>query len=161
MRAKLIAAGIAFVLTASLSAAAENKPESKGPKPDVGDGRAAWFDITTTNLAQARAFYEQLFGWQFTSLKGTDRALEIVAGGKPIGTLRVADGNISAFDGMVYIQVSDLPGHCAKAKELGGMIPPGFPFNLGDDKGAIAVVADPSGHPIGMYSRTPLPPAAK
>jgi predicted enzyme related to lactoylglutathione lyase len=157
MRARLIAAGIALVLTASLCAAAENK----GPKPDVGDGRVAWFDITTTNLAQSRAFYEQLFGWRFTALKGTDRALEIVSGDQPIGTLRVADGNISPFDGMAYIQVSDLPGKCKKAKELGGMIPPGFPFNLGDDKGAIAVVADPSGHPIGMYSRTPLPPAPK
>jgi len=157
MRARLIAASMALVLTTSLSAA----PENKGPKPDVGDGRAAWFDITTTNLPQSRAFYEQLFGWQFTSLKGTDRALEIVSGDKPIGTLRVADGKISPFDGVVYIQVSDLPGKCAKAKELGGMIPPGFPFNLGDDKGAIAIVADPSGHPIGMYSRTPLPAVAK
>jgi predicted enzyme related to lactoylglutathione lyase len=153
MRARLIASGIALVLTASLSAAAENK----GPKPDVGDGRVAWFDITTTNLAQSKAFYEGLFGWQFTSLKGSDRALEIVSGDRPIGTLRVADGKISPFDGVVYIQVSDLPGKCAKAKELGGMIPPGFPFDLPDDKGAIAIVADPSGHPIGMYSRTPLP----
>ena len=157
MRTRLIAAGIALVLTASLSAA----PENKGPKPDVGDGRVAWFDITTKNLAQSRAFYEQLFGWQFTSLKGTDRALEIVSGDKPIGTLRVAEGNISSFDGVVYIQVTDLPGKCTKAKELGGTIPPGFPFNLNDDKGAVALVADPSGHPIGMYSRTPLPPAAK
>ena len=157
MRAVLSAVVIALVLTSGLYAA----PENKGPKPDVGDGRVAWFDITTTDLAQSRAFYEKLFGWQFTSLKGTDRALEIVSADKPIGTLRVADGKISPFDGVVYIQVSDLPGKCAKAKELGGMIPPGFPFNLGDDKGAIAIVADPSGHPVGMYSRTPLPPAAK
>jgi len=157
MRAVRIAVVIALVLTSGLYAA----PENKGPKPDVGDGRVAWFDITTTDLAQSRAFYEKLFGWQFTSLKGTDRALEIVSADKPIGTLRVADGKISPFDGVVYIQVSDLPGKCAKAKELGGMIPPGFPFNLGDDKGAIAIVADPSGHPVGMYSRTPLPPAAK
>ena len=159
MRARLIAAGIALVLASGFSAAAEGN--DKGPKPDVGDGRVAWFDITTTNLAQSRAFYEQLFGWQFTSLKGTDRALEIVSGDRSIGTLRVADGKISPFDGVVYIQVSDLPGHCTKAKELGGMIPPGFPFDLSDDKRAIAVVADPSGHPIGMYSRTPLPKAAK
>ena len=157
MRPRLIAVGIALVLTISLSAAAENK----GPKPDVGDGRVAWFDITATNLTQSRAFYEQLFGWQFTSLKGTDRALEIVSAGRPIGTLRVAEGKISPFDGVVYIQVSDLPASCVKAKELGGMIPPGFPFDLPDDKGAIAIVADPAGHPIGMYSRTPLPKAAK
>jgi predicted enzyme related to lactoylglutathione lyase len=157
MRTRLLAAGIALVLTASLSAAADNK----GPKPDVGDGRVAWFDITTSNIAQSKAFYEGLFGWQFTSLKGTDRALEIVAGDRSIGTLRVADGKISPFDGLVYIQVSDLPASCAKAKELGGMIPPGFPFDLPDGKGAVAVVADPVGHPIGMYSRTPLPKTAK
>jgi hypothetical protein len=35
---------------------------------------------------------------------------------------------------------------------------PGFPFNLPDLVGAIALVLDPSGHPVGMYSRTPLPP---
>jgi hypothetical protein len=157
MRARLIVAAIAFVSTTSLSTA----EETKGPKPDVGNGRVAWFDITATNLAQSRAFYEQLFGWQFTSLKGTDRALEIVSGGRPIGTLRVAEGKISPFDGVVYIQVSDLPASCAKAQELGGMIPPGFPFDLSDDKGAVALVADPAGHPIGMYSRTPLPKAAK
>ena len=58
MRARLIATGIALVLTASISAATDNK----GPKPDVGDGRVAWFDITTSNIAQSRAFYEQLFG---------------------------------------------------------------------------------------------------
>jgi predicted enzyme related to lactoylglutathione lyase len=163
MRAKLIAAGIALVLTSSLSISSLSiAAEKKGPKPDVGDGRVAWFDITTTNLAQSKAFYEGLFGWQFTSLKGYESlAAEIVSGGQPIGTLRKAEGTISPFDGVVYIQVKDMTASCAKAKELGGTIPPGFPFNLEGDGGAIALVVDPAGHPIGMYSRTPLPPAAK
>ena len=156
MRSRFIAAAIALVLTTSLSAAAENK----GPKPDVGDGRVAWFDITTTNLQQSKAFYAGLVGWEFTSLKGAENlAAEIVSGGKPIGTLRVAEGKISPFDGVVYIQVKDLPASCAKAKELGGTIPPGFPFDLSDDRGAIGLVVDPAGHPIGMYSRTALPKA--
>ena len=158
MRSRFIAASIAFVLAASLSAAAENK----GPKPDVGDGHAAWFDITTTNLAQSKAFYAGLFGWEFTSMKGAENlAAEIVSGGKPIGSLRVAEGKISPYDGVVYIQVKDLPASCAKAKELGGTIVPGFPFDLSDDRGAIGLVVDPAGHPIGMYSRTALPKAAK
>ncbi len=88
-------------------------------------------------------------------------AAEIVSGGKPIGSLRKAEGKISPYDGVVYIQVKDLPGSCAKAKQLGGTIVPGFPFNLSDDRGAIALVVDPAGHPIGMYSRTKLPDAAK
>ena len=145
-------------MTASLSAA----PEQKGPKPDVGDGHAAWFDITTTNLNQSKAFYTGLFGWEVTSMKGAENlAAEIVSDGRTIGSLRVAEGKISPYDGVVYIQVKDMSASCAKAKGLGGTIPPGFPFNLNDERGAIALVVDPAGHPIGMYSRTPLPAAAK
>jgi uncharacterized protein len=133
------------------------------PKPlpaDVGPGRIAWFDISTSNLAQAKEFYGKLFAWEFTPVKGTDMAAEIVSRGTAIGTLRVAEGNISGFNGVVYVQVADIQASCKKAKELGGTIPPGFPFNLPDGIGAIALVLDPSGHPVGMYSRTPLPPAA-
>jgi len=129
------------------------------PPADVGAGRIAWFDITTTNLARSKEFYGKLFDWQFTPVQGTDQAAEIVAGGTPIGTLRVADGQISGFNGVVYVQVSDIQASCKKAKEIGGTIPPGFPFNLPDGIGAIALVVDPAGHPVGLYSRTPLPPA--
>ncbi|MGZ8394859.1 MAG: VOC family protein [Nitrospira sp.] len=126
---------------------------------DVGPGRIAWFDITTTSLSQSKDFYGKLFDWKFTSVQGTDQAAEIVAGGTAIGTLRSADGQITPFNGVVYVQVTDIQASCKKAKELGGTVPPGFPFNLPDGIGAIAVVVDPAGHPIGLYSRTPLPPA--
>jgi len=136
------------------------RSEPRKPLPaDVGAGRIAWFDISTTNLARSKEFYGRLFDWQFHSVQGSDQAAEIVSGGTPIGTLRVADGPISGFNGVVYVQVNDLPASCKKARELGAMIPPGFPFNLPDGTGAIAVVADPSGHPVGLYSRTPLPAA--
>jgi predicted enzyme related to lactoylglutathione lyase len=143
-----------------LGFAAGGVPATKtSPKPDVGPGRVAWFDITTTKLPVSKDFYSKLFGWTFNPVQGTDLAVEIVSGGTAIGTLRVAEGNISAFNGVVYVQVNDLPASCRKAKELGGTIPPGFPFNLYDGAGAIALVADPAGHPVGMYSRTPLPSA--
>ena len=128
----------------------------KSPPADVGSGRIAWFDISTTDLVKAKEFYGKLFDWQFMPLAGTDQAAEIVSRGMPIGTLRVADGKISGFNGVVYVQVSDLPASCKKAKELGGTIPTGFPFNLPDGTGAIALVVDPSGHPVGLYSRTLL-----
>ena len=124
---------------------------------DVGSGRVAWFDLSTTDLARSQAFYGQLLEWTFTPVQGTDQAAEIVAGGTPIGTLRVANGTISVFNGVVYVQVSDLLASCEKAKALGGTVVPGFPFNLPGGIGAIALVVDPSGHPIGLYSRTPLP----
>lgn len=131
----------------------------KTPPADVGPGRIAWFDITTTNLSQSKEFYGKLFDWKFTPLQGTDQAAEIVAGGTAVGTLRVAEGKISPFNGVVYVQVSEIQASCKMVTWLGGTVVPGFPFNLPDGTGAIAVVVDPAGHPIGLYSRTALPPA--
>jgi predicted enzyme related to lactoylglutathione lyase len=159
MRKPILVAAVALCLVSGPLRSATQK----APPADVGAGRVAWFDITTTSLPQSKEFYGRLFDWQFNAVQGSDQAAEIVSGGTPIGTLRVADGKISPFNGVVYIQVNDLPASCRKAKELGGMIPPAFPFNLPDGTGAIALVADPAGHPVGMYSRTLLParPAAK
>jgi len=132
---------------------------SKALPADVGPGRIAWFDISTTSLPLSKEFYGKLFEWQFNPVQGTDLAAEIVAGGTAIGTLRVADGKISPFNGLVYVQVDDIQASCKKSKELGGTVVAGFPFNLPDGTGAIGLVVDPAGHPIGLYSRTLLPPA--
>lgn len=134
------------------------------PPADVGSGRVAWFDITTNNLDEAKNFYGKLFGWSFEELKATNKAVEIVADGKSIGTLRVANGTISTANGVIYVQVADIAASCALVTTLGGKVVPGFPFDRSDGSGAIALFLDPSGHPMGMWSKTPLPapsPAAK
>ena len=128
----------------------------KAPKPDVGPGRIAWFDITTTNLSKSKEFYGKLFDWKFTGIPESNLAVEIVVGDAEIGTLRVAEGAISGFNGVVYVQVPDVEASCKKAKELGATIPPGFPFDLSEGKGAIGLFTDPVGHPMGVYSRTPI-----
>jgi predicted enzyme related to lactoylglutathione lyase len=92
-------------------------------------------------------------------VKGADRAAEINAGGVAVGTIRVAEGKISKFNCVVYVQVTDIQASCKKVKQLGGKVVAGFPFNLPDGTGAVAVVVDPAGHPVGLYSRTPLPSA--
>ena len=155
MRNAILAITMALTIVAGQLQAAT----SKAPPADVGPGRIAWFDIATTDLSRSRDFYGQLFDWQFTPLQGTDQAVEIVSRGTAIGTLRGADGNLSGFNGVVYVQVTDILASCRKAKELGGSVVAGFPFNLPDGIGAIALVVDPAGHPVGLYSRTPLPPA--
>jgi hypothetical protein len=154
MRNAILAITVALTLVAGLVQAGPRKPRPA----DVGLGRIAWFDITTTDLPQAREFYGKLFGWTFAPVEGTDLAVQIVSRGTEIGSLRRAEGKISGFNGVVYVQVGDIQASCLKAKELGGTVVPGFPFNLSDRPGAIALVVDPFGHPVGMYSRTPLPP---
>lgn len=133
--------------------------QAEAPKPlaDVKPGHIAWFDITTTSLPKSQEFYGKLFGWQFRQVPGKHQAV-IVASGTGIGTLRWANGQITPFSGVVYVQVADLRASLKKAKELGGTLLPEFPFNLPNGAGAIAMVVDPVGHPIGLYSKTPLPP---
>jgi predicted enzyme related to lactoylglutathione lyase len=150
---------LAIILASTFVAGELHAATPKTPPADVGPGRIAWFDITTSSLPRSKEFYGKLLDWQFTPVQGTDQAAEIVSGGTAIGTLRVAEGTIAAFNGVVYVQVTDIQASCKKAKELGGTIPPGFPFNLPDGIGAIAIVVDPAGHPVGLYSRTPLSPA--
>lgn len=82
MRNAILATTMALTLATGQVGAA---PQKALPT-DVGTGRIAWFDITTTNLPQSKEFYGGLFDW------------------------------------------------------------------------AIDLVVDPSGHPIGLYSRTLLPP---
>ena len=134
---------------------------AKPPKPDVGAGHVTWFDLVTTDVSKSKNFYGKLFGWTFTSLPGYgDHAVEIVSG-RPIGTIRKQDGKVGTNSGVVYIQVDDMLASCARAKSLGGTIPEGFPFDLGGGGGAVALVIDPVGQSIGMYSRQSLPQQAK
>ena len=134
------------LLVVGVGALAQVKPQMP---PDVGPGRAAWFDITTSNLPRAKEFYGKLFDWTFTAVAGTDQAVEINSRGMDIGTIRGAEGAISPFNGVVYIQVDDVRTAGDKAKSLGGTVVEGFPFNLPNDRGAISLIADPSGHPLG------------
>jgi len=125
--------------------------------PDVGAGRVAWFDISATDVARAREFYGKLFEWTFTPVAGGGQTLEIHSRGAAIGTLRGAEGAISKFNGVVYVQVDDVKRASERVTELGGTVAEGFPFNLTNGTGAVSVILDPSGHPLGLYSRAPLP----
>ncbi len=150
-----------FALTLTLAAGLLQSPQKPAPKPDVGAGRIAWFDITTSDLAKSKEFYGKLFDWTFTAPpKMANLAVEIVSHDKSIGTLRRAEGQISAFNGVVYVQVDDAQVACTKAKELGATVVAGFPFDLDDGRGAIGLFTDPSGHPMGVYSQKALAPAA-
>lgn len=153
MRKAILVLAVAVTTGLAASAAAQTFP------PDVGAGRIAWFDLSTTDLARSQDFFRQLFGWEFAPVQGTDRAVQIVAGGAGIGTLRVADGAISVFNGVVYVQVADVRASAERAAALGATIPPGFPFDLPDGTGAVGLLVEPGGHPIGLYSRVPLAPA--
>jgi len=145
---------VAAMAALGVAVVAQSKPQMPA---DVGAGRVAWFDISTSNVARAKEFYGKLFGWTFAAVEGTDQAAEINSRGVAIGTIRSADGPISGFNGVVYIQVEDVRRAGESATALGGTIVEGFPFNLPNGTGAISIIKDPSAHPLGLYSRARLP----
>jgi predicted enzyme related to lactoylglutathione lyase len=154
MRKLMVAATTAAVVVAAALVFAQDAGKPAKRKPiDVGAGKVAWFDITSSSLEKSRDFYGKLFGWRFEKYAATNLALMIYAGDTSIGTLRVAEGKVSQWNGVVYIQVDDVVASCDKLKELGGTLAPGFPFDLSDKTGAIGLGTDPTGHPIGLYSQ--------
>jgi uncharacterized protein len=134
-------------------ASGQSDSNAKAAPLDVGVGRIVWFDITTANLSRSKEFYGKLFDWTFKPVSGSGQTVEINAAGTRIGTLRGAEGKISPFNGVVYVQVNDVEASCKKAKELGATVPAGFPFNLPDGSGAVGLALDPVGHPVGLYSK--------
>jgi predicted enzyme related to lactoylglutathione lyase len=142
-----------LAITMTLSAAQDQGNPNNKASADVGLGRVAWFDITTTDLKKSAHFYSGLFGWKIGITAGNDQFAYIVVNDAPIGNLRVAEGPISKFDGVVYIEVADIRASSAQATKLGATVEDGFPFDLPDGSGAISLIKDPVGHPIGMFSR--------
>src|SRR5579871_606457 len=117
-RRTLGCAALAIGLVLGLGPASPGAETKPVVRPDVGTGRVESFDISTTDLARAKAFYGKLFGWTFSPVAGTEYAVRINSGDAAIGTLRVAEGKISPYNGVVYIQVPDIQESCEKAKAL-------------------------------------------
>ena len=67
--------------------------------------------------AAVEEFYGRLFDWNFALVQGSDQAVEIVARGEAIGTLRVADGKISPFNG---VDLCSGDRHSGKLQEVAG-----------------------------------------
>ena len=144
---------LTFALMKIEIAGGQSDSNAKATLLDVGVGRVVWFDITTPNLSRSKEFYGKLFDWTFKPVSGSGGTVEINAAGARIGTIRVAEGKLSPYNGVVYVQVNDVEASCKKAKELGAIIPAGFPFNLPDGSGAVGLALDPEGHPVGLYSK--------
>ncbi len=113
-----------------------------------------WFEITSTDPARARAFYTQLFDWSGQAppelggytLLDTGAPAETVGGG-----IGAADPDGLPPGILMYVRVQDLAATLTRAEALGGStLQP--PMALPADNGSIAILADPDGHPVGLWA---------
>ncbi len=131
--------------------------------PGIGitgeNGTLCWADLNTPDRQRAKAFYEQLFGWQLDpgkdqsgDAKSADGYLHIVNAGQMIGGMPPASQQAPGAPPhwLVYFQVADCEASTAKAQELGARVylpPTGINENL-----QLSVLADPQGAVFALFT---------
>ena len=120
------------------------------------DGVFNWIDLTTTDVAGAKAFYGGLFGWAADDMPtggGPDYTMfkidgHAVAGATPMSDDMRAMGMPPVW--VSYVKVDDIDGAAARVAAAGGAVflPPMDVL----DSGRMALAQDPTGAAFGMWS---------
>jgi predicted enzyme related to lactoylglutathione lyase len=113
-------------------------------------GTPSWVDLQTTDPDSSRAFYSELFGWEF-QVGGPE------TGFYGMGTLRGHE--VAGVGGMqegverpvwtTYLATADVDETVSKIGDAGGMVIAG-PFDV-MEFGRMAVFADPTGAVAGLW----------
>lgn len=77
-----------------------------------------WFDLRSEDAAKARAFHEQLFGWEIAEVPAGGGTM--IGGNQPWASLVGVEGEHLGW--FPYIQVEDLQTATDRARELGAKV---------------------------------------
>jgi len=152
-----------FTVTDRLSMTSANTPRADSAAiPSVSRGRFVWYDLMTTDVPAATAFYTKVAGWGTQEFDtGPDRKYQMwTAGGVPIGGA-VLLGSDKTSPGtpphwLASIAVPSVDDSVRQAIRLGGKLltrPMDIP-----ETGRYAKIADPQGAVVALFA--PLHPAA-
>lgn len=111
-----------------------------------------WVHLGTPDPKAAKDFYEHLFRWNITPMgqEGHKSYMEIDAGEGPCAGIQQGE-EAKGAQWIPFVSVSDIHEYEKKAKDLGADIV--LPImDLGDNKGFISVLLDPTGAVIGIHS---------
>lgn len=117
-------------------------------------GQFAWNELMTREPEKAMAFFGETIGWTFTKHTFAGDYWVAEEDGRPLaGVMPIAGvpGMEAMPDAwMAYIEVDDVDARVAKVAAAGGTVlrPP---FDIAG-VGRIAMVADPSGVPVGWMT---------
>ena len=133
---------------------------SDGPSP-AHQSIICWNELMTTDAAKAKDFYTKMFGWGTDSMDMDKQGTYYMFNH---GTPESASAGMMEMHGphfegvpshwMPYAMCESVDDTAGKVEALGGklQVPP---TDIGNDKGRIAVLIDPTGAALGLYQ----PPA--
>jgi len=107
-------------------------------------GRFVWYDLMTTDLDKAQAFYPKVVGWGTQAWPGDQPYTMWTAGGAPIGGLmKLPQQEKAPPHWLAYVSTPDVDATVTQAQELGATVlvkPTTIPT-----VGSYSVLADPQG----------------
>ncbi len=121
-------------------------PVTETPTGIVTPGKFVWVDLVTDDVAGARNFYGQLFGWSFDGSDGKDGYVRVLQDGAPIGgmvSIERPEGEARESAWVGNLSVADVDEAAALVKRKGGSVARG-PVDA-PERGRIALVSDPAG----------------
>ena len=121
-------------------------PVTSPPTGVYHQGKFVWYDLLTTDVATAKKFYGELFGWSF---KDQGRYTVVLNNGQAIGgivKIQPKDNKEHAARWLASLSVPDVDQAATFVKESGGIIHEG-PVEM-KNRGRGVLVSDPQGAQI-------------
>ncbi|MCD6272442.1 MAG: VOC family protein [Deltaproteobacteria bacterium] len=118
-------------------------PVASPPTEVYHQGQFVWHDLLTSDVATAKNFYGELFGWSF---KKQGRYTVVLNKGQPIGGMievQPKDGKKHAARWLASLSVPDVDKAAALVQKAGGTVHEG-PVDM-KNRGRSALVSDPQG----------------
>lgn len=114
----------------------------------------AWFEIAAVDTAKAEAFYNSIFGWDFTDGPTGPVYRMTEAGGGPGGGITTAEKGLPSSYAIFSVMVADVDATCERIAELGGKVLVG-PAEVPEVGLKYANVEDPEGNHFGIFTPPP------
>ncbi len=109
------------------------------------DNALCWFEMMTTDVPKAKAFFGEVFGWKLEEDTGGMQYDEIVVGDKHVGGIMPMPKELKGVPNnwTPYFAVADVDATVKKCTALGGAVR--MPAQDVPNVGRFAVLADPQG----------------
>ncbi len=107
-------------------------------------------ELNTTNLEQAKSFYEAMFAWKLRDMPMPQGSYTIIEVGDGTGggmMTHPMPGAPSTW--LPYVSVTDLAAATAKAEALGATVLKGI--TEVQDMGSFSIIVDPTGAMLGLW----------
>jgi hypothetical protein len=133
------------------------KGSSMAVRTGYEHGQFCWIDLVARDMAEARKFYLDLFGWESVDVD--------TQGGPPYAHFYLQGKNVAGVGQMneqmlskelpanwnSYINVNDIEAVCNKTVELGGRVT--VPVMQILEAGRLAFIEDPTGAQVGLWEK--------